>query len=183
MQHIGQELFTAREKRLMLTEPKLEDRGARPYLGIRVRVTMKEMETELIPRLLGEVFAWLEQQGVAPAGAPFVRFHVIDMESTLDIELGVPVLIPMSGEGRIHAGVLPAGRYAALVYTGGENGVRANRALLDWGADQGLVWDTYEARGGDGFGARYETFLTGPEDEPDPANWDTEVAIRLRPLP
>ncbi len=35
----------------------------------------------------------------------------------------------------------------------------ANKALLDWGADQGLVWDTYEAEHGDGFGARIESYL------------------------
>ena len=31
----------------------------------------------------------------------------------------------------------------------------------------------------DGFGARYESYLTDPADEPDMAKWETEVAIRL----
>ena len=140
---------------------------------------MQEMGAGLIPRLLGEVFAWLEKQGVAPAGAPFIRYHVIDMEAKLDIELGVPVASAVAGDGRISAGVLPAGRYAALIYTGVENGIPANGALLDWGAEQGLVWDTFAAENGDGFGARIESYLTDPDDEPDPAKWETEVAIRL----
>jgi hypothetical protein len=32
---------------------------------------------------------------------------------------------------------------------------------------------------GDAFGSRYESYLTDPGEEPDPARWQTEVAIRL----
>jgi effector-binding domain-containing protein len=162
----------------MITEPKLEDRAEQRYVGIRTQVPMKEFK-KVIPQLHGEVFSWLEKQGVAPAGAPFMRFHVINMESKMDIEIGVPVASAVSGTGRVSAGVIPAGRYAALVYTGVKNGIEANKALLDWGAKNGLVWDTYEAENGDGFGARVESYLTDPADEPDQAKWETEVAIRL----
>jgi len=162
----------------MFTEPKLEDRYEQHYVGIRTQVPMKELPT-VIPQSLGEVFAWLGKQGVAPAGAPFIRYHVINMESKLDVEMGVPVARALSGNDRISAGVHPAGRYASLVYTGVKNGIEANAALLDWGAKKGLVWDTWEAENGDGFGARYESFLTDPDDEPDQAKWETEVTIRL----
>ena len=162
----------------MITAPRLEDRDEQRYVGIRTQATMQELGA-VIPRLHGDVFAWLAQQGVAPAGAPFIRYHVINMASTLDIELGVPVARALSGDDRVAAGVLPAGRYAALVYTGVQNGIAANAALLDWGAAQGLVWDRWAAEGGDGFGARLESYLTDPGDEPDPAKWETEVAIRL----
>jgi hypothetical protein len=66
----------------MITEPKLEDRNAQPYVGIRTQVPMKEFK-RVVPQLLGEIFAWLEKQGVAPAGAPFMRFHVINMATSL----------------------------------------------------------------------------------------------------
>ncbi|MBO0781752.1 MAG: GyrI-like domain-containing protein [Ktedonobacteraceae bacterium] len=163
---------------MIITEPKLEDRNEQHYVGIRTQVSMKEMG-KVIPQLLGEVFAWLEKQGVAPAGAPFNRYHVINMESKMDIELGVPVASAVPGDERVRAGVLPAGRYASLVYTGVRNGIKGNGALLDWGAEKGLVWDRYEAEGGDGFGARVEFFLTDPDDEPDQEKWETEVAIRV----
>jgi effector-binding domain-containing protein len=162
----------------MITGPKVEDRNERPYVAIRTQVTMQEMAT--VPDLIGEVFACLGKQGVAPAGAPFIRYLVIDMDALLDIELGVPVANTLSGNGRISAGVLPAGRYASLVYTGDYAGlVEANAALLDWGAEKGLVWDSWAAENGDGFGARLESFLTNPAEEPDQAKWETEVAIRL----
>jgi effector-binding domain-containing protein len=162
----------------MITEPKLEDRKEQPYVGIRTLATIPELPT-VIPQLHSEVIAWLGKQGLSPSGAPFIRYHVINMESKMDIELGWPVASALSGDGRISGGVLPAGRYATLVYTGIMNGMKANKALLDWGAEKGLVWDIYEAENGDGFGARLECYLTDPKDEPDLAKWETEVAIRL----
>jgi len=162
----------------MITEPKVENRGAQHYVAIRTQATMQELDTA-IPQRLGEVFAWLAQQGAAPAGAPFARYLVIDMEALLDMEVGVPVATALPGDDRICAGVLPAGRYASLVYTGIDIGIKANWALLKWGAEKGLVWDTWKTEQGDAFGARFESFLTNPDEEPDRAKWETEVAIRL----
>ena len=164
---------------MKITEPKLEDRKELPYMGIRTQVPMEQMGSGLIPRLHGEVMAWLKQHGVEPAGAPLLRFHVINMPGKMDIELGWPVASVLPGNGRVSAGAIPAGRYASLIYTGIMNGIAGNKALLDWGAEQGLVWDTYASDHGDGFGARYESYLTDPADEPDMAKWETEVAIRL----
>jgi effector-binding domain-containing protein len=169
--------MTLRE-RPMIMEPKLENRNEQPYVGIRTQVPMRKFKT-VIPQLLGEVFAWLEKRGVAPAGAPFMRFHVINMAAKMDIELGVPVATAVPGNDRVSAGVLPAGQYASLVYTGVKNGIKGNAALLDWGVEKGLVWDTWVAENGDGFGARLESYLTDPDEESDQAKWETEVAIKL----
>ncbi len=162
----------------MFTDPKLEVRPVQPYMGVRTQTTMAELG-ETIPRLHDEVLGWLGARGKAPAGLPFIRYHVIDMASALEVTLGWPVAQALEGDGRVEAGTLPAGRYASLVYTGVENGIEGNRALLEWGAAQGLSWDTFASERGDGFGARYESFLTDPEGEPDPTRWQTEVAIRL----
>ena len=162
----------------MTTEPKVESRGEQHYMGIRTQVPMKGM-SKAIRQLLSEVFAWLEKKGVSPAGPPFIRFHVIDMEALMDIELCVPVAHALEGDGRVSPGVLPAGEYASLMYTGVRNGIKANGALLNWGAEQGLVWDKWDTDKGDAFGGRAEFFLTDPAEEPDQAKWKTEVAIRL----
>src|SRR4051812_45910337 len=92
--------LSERRSNMKITEPKVEDRAEQHYVGIRTLVTLKEMGTGVIPRLHGEVFAWLEKHGVAPAGAPFMRFHVINMETKLDIELGVPVASAVKGDNR-----------------------------------------------------------------------------------
>lgn len=165
----------------MITKPTIEERTEQPYVAIRAQTARRDLGT-VIPQLLGDVFAWLGQHNIPPAGAPFIRYLVIDMAAQLDIELGVPVASAVSGDGRICAGVLPAGRYASLVYTGPYEGnglMEANAALLDWGAAQGLIWDTWAAETGDGFGARLESYLTDPNEEPNPTQSQTEVAIRL----
>jgi effector-binding domain-containing protein len=159
----------------MHTELQLEDRPARPYVAIRSQVTMQELGP-VIPQLLGRVFGWLGKEGLSPAGPPFVRFLVIDMAAQLDIEAGVPVATTVAGDGHLAAGELPAGRYATLVYTGVQNAIPANAALQDWAAAQGIAWQRWPTDRGDAWGARIESFLTGPDDNPDPATWQTEVA-------
>lgn len=161
------------------TNPKVENRDAQNYLGIRTQVPMQEMGNGLIPRLHGEVMQCLKEQGESPSGAPFLRFYVINMADHMDIEMGWPVARALTGNERVQAGVLPAGRYASLIYTGIMNGEEGNKALLEWGAAHGLVWDQWQDAKGDAFGARFETYLTDPDDEPDLAKWETEVAIRL----
>ncbi len=161
----------------MITEPKLEDRKEQHYVAVRTQAAMNELDTA-IPQGIGEVAAWLRKQGVAPTGAPFIRYLVIDMEALLEIEVGFPVTNALSGDGRrVRAGVLPAGRYASLVYTNIDKGIEANYALLQWGAAKGLVWDKWETEKGDAFGSRFESFLTNPDEEPDRTKWETEVAI------
>ncbi len=165
----------------MITEPRVDDRAEQPSVGIRTPVTMPELPT-IIPQLHSEVYGWLKQQGIPPSGAPFIRYHVINMPGKLDIELGVPVATPVSGKGRVSGGTLPAGRYASLTYIGpyeGDGLMKANGALLDWMKQQGLAQDRFDDPSGDGFVARYETYITDPGNEPDPSKWQTEVAIRL----
>ena len=167
----------------MITGPTLDTREVQDYVAIRTQVTMEEMDT-VPPQLHDEVFAWLETQGVPPAGAPFIRYHVINMSAQLDIELGVPVARPLSGDERIRPGVIPAGHYASLVYTGDYAGlIEANRVLIDWAKENGITWDAWEAENGDAFGGRFEFYPNGPDTEPDPAKWETEVAIRLADQP
>ena len=163
---------------MMMTEPKLEDRSEQTYLGIRTMASIREM-SKVIPKVLNELFPWLDKHGVKPTGAPFVRFHVIDMANKMDIELGVPVAGDITGDGRVKPGVLPAGRYATTVYTGVKNAYKANAALIAWAEKQGLKWDRWDEETGDAFRGRYETFLTGPEDDPDNKKWQTEVAIKI----
>jgi effector-binding domain-containing protein len=163
----------------MIGEPRIEKRSEQAYAGIRVDVTTQELST-VIPQLIGEIISWMSQHGMAPSGPPLVRYHTIDMPSRLDIELGVPVTTPVAGNRQIKPGALPAGRYATLIYTGPYDGLlQANAALIDWAHTRGLQWDHWQDAKGDAFRARYESYLTDPQQQPDPSQWQTEVAIRL----
>jgi effector-binding domain-containing protein len=160
----------------MIGEPRIDERRDRATAGIRVQTPMRGM-FGVVTLLTKEFNGWLKAHDVQRAGPPFLRFHVIDMQAEMDIEVGVPVAVPVAGDGRVTPGVLPAGRYASLVFTG--SGLAGNRALLEWGRANGLRWDRWDTTKGDAFRARTETWLTDPKVEPRKTRWEIEVAIRL----
>jgi effector-binding domain-containing protein len=165
----------------MLTEPAIVDRRAQPYAAVRASVSMEGGEfAAFLDEAWPAVFARLGSLGVEPAGPPFIRYHIINMQTKLQIEVGVPVSTAIDGDGRVKPGIVPAGRFATLTYTGHYDGLMgANEALQLWAEDQGLRWDMRESPDGEEWGARLELYLTDPEAEPNPDNWRTEVAYRL----
>lgn len=156
-----------------VTEPKLEKRDAQPYIGIRTKAAIPALPT-VIPELHGEARAWLSTQGVAPNGPPFIQYYTTDMTSELDIELAWPTASSLQGTDRIHSGVLPAGRYAVLLHTGPyDKLVSVTAGLLDWANQHGVKWKM----NGDEWAARIEIYHRDPGDDPNPENWETELAF------
>ena len=164
----------------MITEPKIEDRKEQHYVGIRTLVTMQEMGP-VLPPLWGEVYGWLASKGLKSAAAPLWRYRIIDMEAKMEIDVGVPVATAVTGDGRVTADTIPAGRYATLIYTGPYDGLmRATADLLAWAEKKGVVWDRWPAGpSGECWRARIENYLTDPKEEPDSAKWETELAFKL----
>jgi effector-binding domain-containing protein len=161
------------------TTPQITERSDQPYVAIGAEVTMEQLPG--LADRLGEVFGWLAERGIAPAGPPFFRYHVIDMERQLSVEAGVPVATAVDGDDRVRPGVLPAGRYATVLHVGPYDGlIGAVDGLLQWAEAQGLEWDRSDGDDGDHWGCRLEIYLTNPAEEPDPARWETQLAFRLK---
>ena len=161
----------------MPVKPVIAERTEQPYVAIRALVTMQTLG-QVVPGLHPEVRRWLSSQGLQPAGRPFFRYNVIDMDRQLEVEAGFPVAAPVSGEDQVLAAVLPAGRYATLWHTGHPDGlVGASETLLDWAAQQGLAWDVTSTPDGQKWGCRLEIY----HDEPgqDMNDWKTELAFKL----
>jgi effector-binding domain-containing protein len=157
------------------TQPTIDERTEQPYLGIRTQTPMAGLPI-VIPQFIGEVFGFMGQHGIQPQGAPFIRYHVINMEANLDVEIGVPTAQPAAGNGRIKAGAIPAGRYASLIHVGPyDQLMQANATLIEWARAQALQWDQFDDPNGDGFVSRYESYLSEPDEKPE----RTEVAIKL----
>ena len=91
----------------MSNAPQLQERAAQHYAGIQVTVPMDGI-SGAVDEAFPELFGWLAGNGIAPGGAPFIRYLVIDMAASLRLELGVPVGSLVTGSGRIQPGVLPA---------------------------------------------------------------------------
>lgn len=165
---------------MSVTEPKIEKRAAQPSVGIRLKAKPEELGN-VIPQTHDELAQWMAKHNIQPSGAPFVRYHVINMAEQLDIEMGFPVASEVTGDERVTASTIPAGEYAFVLYTGDYDGLmEANRVLVDWAKDNGVKWDNWDTGdGGDAFRSRFENYFTDPADEPDPAKWETEVTIKL----
>ena len=120
----------------MTSEPRIEVRPERSYVGVRAVMPMSDFGRE-IPAMTETVADWLEAKGLRASGAPFLRYHIVDMPHRMDVELGMPIDTPPVTDGQVRNGVLPAGSYAVLSYTGVANGVPANERLLKWIAERG----------------------------------------------
>lgn len=155
------------------------ERVAQPYAGITSFVAVGSLGTaaDRIP----EVFAWLGVRGVAPAGAPFFRYDVIDMERGFTVTVGVPVAaIGAEEPGEVAYGVLPAGRFASTIHVGPPDSlVGATRDLLDWADREGLRFTVEPGDGGEHWACRLESYLSDPTEVPDVNEWQTELAFLL----
>lgn len=159
--------------------PEITRRAAVPYAGISAWVTMAAVGS--VADRIPEIFGWLGARGIAPAGPPFFRYHVIDMERQLLVETGVPVASPVQDDGEIRGGTLPEGRFAVMTHIGAPDTlIAATSALLDWAEAGGLAWDVSQTDAGEKWGCRLEFYLTDPAEQPDASKWQTELAFRLK---
>jgi effector-binding domain-containing protein len=168
-----------------MSEPQISLREAQPYLGIRAVVThgIRDFADDAFP----ELFGWLFENGVAPAGPPFLRYHEVDRAGEpLDAEAGVPVESPPAGvNGRVRADALPAGRYLTALHVGPYTSDAmpdlgdARAELVAWARDNGIVYGTETERGLE-FPCALERFIVGPADDPDFTKWQTEFAYLIR---
>jgi effector-binding domain-containing protein len=163
----------------MSDQPRIVARAAQPYVAVTERVTLDQFPGA-IDRGFAEVFGWLAaHDGVSPAAAPLIRYVEVDMAASLLVELAVPVEgAPPPPDERAHAGLLPAGDYATLLFRGHYDGlVAANAAVQQWGEQHGVRW---AMDGPIAWRARIEQYLTDPRAEPDPARWETEIAYLIQ---
>jgi hypothetical protein len=156
--------------------PQLERRPERWTLGIRTTTPFRGM-FGVRDALLRELSGWLETRGLADAGPLLLRYHTIDMAGAMDVEVACVVPAQTDGDDRVVAGRLPAGTYAHLEYV--RYAMRANKALVGWARDEGVVWDRWDSAAGDAFRCRYEAYWTDPRVEPRRSVWRVELAIKV----
>ena len=162
----------------MVSKPSLENRKEQHYAAIRTAVPIP-FGAYLQP-LWDEVNGWLKTQGIASPGPAIIRYLTTDMSTKLDIDVGFVGDSPMPGNDRIISGILPAGRYATLLYIGpykGKGIFKAIVALLDWAKENGIVWNTTTRNGVEWWNGRVEWYLTDPAQEPDKKKYRTKLAF------
>ncbi len=159
--------------------PHVIEREEQPFAAIRDRIPMSGIAA--LADRVPEVFDWLGTQGVDPAGPVFFRYTVIDMAGLLEMEVGVPVAVPLGqGDGDLVVGVLPSGRYLTTRHTGHPQSLeQATGELLAWAARHGYTWDVQLLDDGEHWGCRLEEYLSDPVEQPDLDTWQTDLTFRL----
>jgi len=156
-------------------EPTLHTRAEQPYVSIPIKANFTEwgQVNALIPELLG----WLGTTR-EPAGAVFFRHRVIGgMAERFELEVGIPLAQPTTGDTRVQAGAKPAGTYVVLMHEGHPDTIAdSHLKLAKWAETNGVAL----AKTGEAWDALFESYLTNPEQEPDPTKWQTELAYLTR---
>ena len=164
----------------MLTLPETLERPERPYIFVSFTLTMAQMQQ---PARDGfpQLFAYLDRQGLKPAGAPFYNYRRIDMSATLDVEAGIEVDRPVRGEGAVQAGILPSGRFLGLAWHGHPDQLMVvTGMLIGWARLTQQDFDMHTAPDGDHFACRLEYYESDPAQVPDMTQWVTRLAFKLR---
>ena len=140
---------------------------AQPVLVVRRRIKPTEVAATL-GEVLGHVFQYAQQNGIAMAGQPFTRY--LEWGPGLwTIEAGLPVTAntrETTSDANVRPDALPGGWVATATHTGPYDKLgEAHAAIQQW----------IEAEGLSSAGAPWEIYITDPADFPDPKDWKTEV--------
>lgn len=161
----------------MMTKPILEYRQAHPYAAVWMKVPIPF--GKYLQPAWSKVHSWLAGKGITH-GPAFIRYLTTDMTKELDIDVGFVIDQSIPGDRSITADILPAGKYATLLYTGSYKGkgvFKANVAIIEWAKQNGLVWETYSKEGVEWWSSRVEWYLSDPDTETDPKKYQTELTF------
>lgn len=148
----------------MISAPQTTRTAAQQTAIIHLTVPREEIRNVMGPGL-EELRASVAAQGVTPAG-PWFTHHLRMDPAIFDFEIGLPVTAPVAAAGRMRPGQLPAALVARTIYSGDYEGLGAAWGELDaWIAAEG------HAPRAD----LWECYVAGPEANPDPATWRTEL--------
>jgi effector-binding domain-containing protein len=153
----------------MAYEIEVKDLADRYVATIRLTTTPDKLG-DAFRDLLPEVDAEILEAGSRPAGPPFALYHAYHDDS-VDLEAGFPLEQPVATSGRVIGRELQATFAAVAWHHGSYDGIgAAHRAVESW----------MQAEGKEASGPPWEVYWTGPRDDPEPANWVTEVGYPFR---
>ena len=141
---------------------------AQPIVGIRETVSQEQIGTVMGP-MYEELHRFVMAKGATPASPPIAICHAFAAE--VDVECAIPLASIVPGQGRIATRELPGGSVATITHVG-----PYDRLKESWDALQAWM----EQEGYQPHGAPWETYVTDPQAEQDPAKWRTEIRFPIR---
>ncbi len=148
----------------MTEAPRITQSDAQRIARIHLVIKRDEIQRFMAPGL-HEVLDTITAQGIAPAG-PWFTHHLRMSPEGWDFAICVPVAVPVTPVGRVQPGEMPTRRVVRTIHRGPYEGLFQAWSELDaWIAAQGLQPAT----------DLWECYVLGPESNPDPATWRTEL--------
>ena len=148
----------------MIDTPIIVDTPSQHAAVIHLTIPRARVQAEMGPAMQ-EVMSTVASMGITPTG-PMFSHHFRMSPDTFDFEVGVPVASPVAPAGRVRPSRLPATRVARTTYHGPYEGL-------------GAAWGEFDARvvadGHTPAASLWECYAAGPESNPDPATWRTEL--------
>ena len=137
-------------------------------------VVRAELPSQELPaffeRAFHAVMRTVAEQGLSVTGPPF-GFYPRMPTTTIEVAAGFPVSAPVRPAGDVTAVDLPGGRAIVGMHVGPfDTLAESYRELTEWAARQGLKLSE----------SMWETYLTDPTAEPNPANWQTLITWPIR---
>lgn len=151
-----------------MTSFTVESIEPRQTASIRFEVPMAELR-DAFDRGFASIVQAVESQGAEIAGPPF-GFYPRMPRDTVAVVVGFPVTGSFNADGEVEPFELPGGRVITGTHVGSyESLAQTYEQLMAWAREQGL---TLAER-------MWESYLSDPGAEPDPATWRTLIVWPL----
>jgi effector-binding domain-containing protein len=135
---------------------------------IPLKIPLEDMRKVMGPGL-AELRAAVAGQNIAVTG-PWFTHHLRNPGENFDFEICLPVAAPVAPAGRMQPGQWPAMTIAQTTYHGGYEGLGSA-----WGEFMAAI----KAERRETVEGLWECYVIGPEGDPDPAAWRTELSKPL----
>jgi effector-binding domain-containing protein len=147
-----------------MNEIRTVEMTQQPTAVLRDTVATDELPT-FFARAFATTAAAIARQGRAPAGPPFGLYHGMP-SATVDVEAGFPVTAPLEPDGEVVPSTLPGGPAVEAVHVGPYDTMGETYGQVEqWMVGQRLVPGAVV----------WESYLSDPEREPEPATWRTVI--------
>jgi effector-binding domain-containing protein len=152
-----------------MIECHIEELEPQLVAAVRDKIAVDEM-APFFGRAFETVMQVLGAQGVDPTGPP-LGFYPSMPGATVEVAAGFPIGAPIDEAEGVSLVHLPGGRAVTAVHQGPYDTLEQSYTeLTQWVQAEGLEL-------GEGM---WESYLSDPDAEPDPANWLTRITWPLR---
>lgn len=146
---------------------------SKPYYYIKDKVAMGDMSSEFFGARFGKIMNFLGDDATKVSEPPFAIFHEWNEESgKAEVSVAIAATTDKPTNGEIKRGMTYEGRTMMVSYRGPYEGT---------GDVHDFLHRHIATSDHDFAGVPWEVYVTDPADEPDPANWITEVYYPVAP--